>query len=501
MNGRRIVFWSVLVIVALGFGYGAYDVYARYTSFSKTIAEDRARAVEIAANRARTNQALAKIGVNELQASRGFWYTYTDQYGTQSVFYFDPAQWSLRDDLSSSTLEALESMIANSTVVDREAMHDVPENGLPPRLQFNNQLYTFSTRDGFIPTRVALEKAYASNIATSDQLWQLAYIYELEGQYGKREEVNALNCKKYKAQCARPIPVQLLGAVADLSGRPLEDARVSVLGHAEVGTVTTDAKGKFSIILSVRPMEKVRVSAVKRNFSSGVANLLITGAGRTKYALDTIILGSPISIVTVDTVHHTVTDPTDVARADGSFVLHATSSTYEIPAEAIVHTNGAPYAGLVDVYLYEFTRDTVPQNLITLDTFDQVMGYAGDLMRSYGMPYIQFFAPSGEELDVKKSTPMLLTYKVAGMKDLFENIDRNPGGKVTPDIMQTLVSASQGDPGFPITREFLVKNKLYAFPPFWVLDRQSGVWDNVGIRVLDVAGTIQAPFYTINDMH
>lgn len=63
--------------------------------------------------------------------------------------------------------------------------------------------------------------------------------------------------------------------------------------------------------------------------------------------------------------------------------------------------------------------------------------------------------------------------------------------------MQLLTAVSQGDPGFPITREFLVSHKLYTFPPFWVFDRKGGVWDNVGIRVLDTSGTIQTPFYTV----
>ena len=65
--------------------------------------------------------------------------------------------------------------------------------------------------------------------------------------------------------------------------------------------------------------------------------------------------------------------------------------------------------------------------------------------------------------------------------------------------MQTLVNASVGEKGFPITANFLVKDDLLTFPPFWVFDRKAGVWDNIGVRVLDTSGTIQMPFYTIND--
>ena len=115
------------------------------------------------------------------------------------------------------------------------------------------------------------------------------------------------------------------------------------------------------------------------------------------------------------------------------------------------------------------------------------------------MPYIQFFAPNGEELHVMKSNPMILTYRLAGLSDLQKNTDNRPTGPLTDANLQTLIAASAGDPGFPITAQWMATNHLFTFPPFWVFDRRKGVWENVGMRVLDVQGTIQAPFYTINN--
>ena len=92
---------------------------------------------------------------------------------------------------------------------------------------------------------------------------------------------------------------------------------------------------------------------------------------------------------------------------------------------------------------------------------------------------------------------MTLTYKIAAMNVLRANGDNNPAGPLTDAQMQTMLDVSTAIRGFPITRTFLVEHKLYTFPPFWVFDRKSGVWDNVGIRVLDMAGTIQTPFYTV----
>ena len=113
------------------------------------------------------------------------------------------------------------------------------------------------------------------------------------------------------------------------------------------------------------------------------------------------------------------------------------------------------------------------------------------------MPYIQFFPQDGVELDVLKSKPMVLTYRIADMDALRENIDQiySP---LTEKDMQLLVEASRGQP-YVIDREFLINNQLLRFPAFWVFDRKRGVWDNVGVSVLDTQGTITTIFYTVRD--
>ena len=494
---RMLLRILVIAIVAIGIGYGSYDLYSRYVAFSETIARDKARAAEIETNRARTTVALEGAGVDSLRANRGFWYTSTDAYGGESVAYFNTDLWSQQENLTDEQLAELARIVSKSVVVGRESMKQVAEKDLPPQLQFHNALYSDMAPGQFQGAQLYLEHVYEAGTATAEELWRLSYMYELQGDYKKRDAVNAAGCKLYKARCAGTIPVHIVGTVTDIVGKPVQGARVSVLSHPEHKGATTDLKGGYAIQLSVLPMEKLRLSAVKRNFSEGIASLIVLGAGKKTYVAERIMLGTPITVVTLDTVKRTVTDPADTAHEDGSFTLRATSSTYEIPAGAIVDDSGKPYQGLVDVYIYEFTRDTVPQSLTTLDTFDRVMGYAGDLMQSYGMPYIQFFTPDGTELDVRSGKPMLLTYKIAAMRELRENVDDNPAGPLTDAEMQELLAASKGNPGFPITRDWLVSRKLYTFPPFWVFDRKGGVWDNIGIRVLDLAGTIQTPFYTI----
>jgi hypothetical protein len=173
------------------------------------------------------------------------------------------------------------------------------------------------------------------------------------------------------------------------------------------------------------------------------------------------------------------------------------NSTYEIPQGAVVDASGKSYQGPIDIYLYEFTKGNPPESLMQVDTFDAVMGFAGDLMKTFGMPYIQFFTQEGVELHVMKSKPMVLTYRIADMEALRTNHDQIYS-ELTERDMQLLVEASRGNP-YVVDREFLINNQLLRFPAFWVFDRKRGVWDNVGVSVLDTQGTISTIFYTIRD--
>ena len=496
----RFVIWMLAVSILIGILSIGVSVYIRYLSFQQQIAVDTAQEQEAQQNGRETLAALEAAGVSAQQISQGFWYITTDQYGEQSVAYFDPTNWSDQSGLTQADIDFLAATVASSTVVAKSQMQNVSESDLPPDLQFNNELYAGSPPGQFADTQTTLEVAYKNGTATADQLWELSYMYELQGDYADRDAVNAADCKLYEQRCSGTIPIMLTGSVVDESGNPIEGATVSVLDESGVAPVTTDGKGDYSITLSALPLEKIRVSAVKQNFTDGVASTIVLSAGKSVYDLGQIELTSPITIVTIDTAKHTVSDPNDIANSDGSFVLHATSSTYDIPSGAIVHSDDSAYSGPVDVYIYEFTKDTVPQSLVTLDTFNSVVGFVGSLMESLGMPYIQFFTPGGEQLDVMKSDPMLLTYVIPGWQDMKDNYYNRPEGPLTDQQIQAVLAASQADPnGFPITAQFLADNKISTFAAFWVFDRRSGVWDNEGTRLLDANGTMQAPFYTVND--
>ncbi len=492
---KKSALWILLAFLSLAAGYLGYSSYLGYLDYKAAQAEEAARQQIYALNRTTLIEALSREGVGADELVRGFWYSYRDASGGESVGRFDLDTLAWNELLAAEYVAMLASRVGDAYRVPPTSMRYLENEELPEKLQFHNALYNPRQPGAFQGTQQQLESAYASGDATSEELWQLAYTYELRGEYEKRDELNKANCRLFKERCGGDVRIRAFGRVVDTDGRPVQAATVEVLS-ADGASVDTNEEGEFELTLTVDEMEKVRIEASKRNFSSGVASIVVVSAGKSAYDVGDIVLGSPVTIITLDTARRTVSDPASEARPDGSFVLRADVSEYIIPPGAIVRADGTPYRGAVDAYIYEFDRDTVPANLVTLDIFDEVYGYTGDLMLTFGMPFIQFFTLDGERLDVLSRTPMLLTYKFPHFDKMLTNEDGILNAGVTTAEVDTLIAASRGKTDFPITSGFLFANAIHSFPPFWVMDRKSGVWDNVGIRMLDNEGTIQAPFYT-----
>ncbi|OHB18900.1 MAG: hypothetical protein A2854_03550 [Parcubacteria group bacterium RIFCSPHIGHO2_01_FULL_56_18] len=483
---------AALLILSTGTVWGA----VRYAGLFEEISTDEAAAELIAQQRVRFSTALEGIGVTPGAVATGFWYTYVDAEGNEHVLYFDPEALA-RQGLSDSDLRQLTELVSKSHITEKRNMRIVPNAELPTELQFHNAIYSFGSAGvTSLDMKLALQEKVQKGTATSEELFELSYLYELEGNYAERDRLNAENCTRFKVRCTSASAVKATGRVVDNRGTPIAGARVEIVSRPDSAAVTTDENGIYTIPTGAMKMEKLRFRSTKRNFSDGYADAILLTDGVKTISVEDITLESPLTIVTVDFAKRSVTGSGN-RFAENGVVVTTPNSTYEIPQGAIVDANGTPYSGPIDIYLYEFTKGNPPESLMQVDTFDQVMGYAGDLMKTFGMPYIQFFTQDGAELDVLKSKPMVLTYRIADMDALRENIDQiySP---LTEKDMQLLVEASRGQP-YVIDREFLINNQLLRFPAFWVFDRKRGVWDNVGVSVLDTQGTITTIFYTVRD--
>ncbi len=433
--------------------------------------------------------------LEDIDARNGFWYASGDGLGGEGIFYFNLLE-AAKKNLSERQLADFYRQVEESRIIPRKNMRFVREEELPDSIQFHNGIHSFSSRVDSKTAESYLKEKLSTDDYTSDDLFKLGYLSGLEGDYDKRDEFHTRNCREFGEECeSNNIDIKIMGKVENGEGNPIQSAKVEILSKGGTGFVFTDKDGLFELLTEAKEMEKVRLKASKRNFSDGISSFFVLSKDKKEYISDKIILESPIGIITIDNTSGTVTSKENFIKDGDVFVVKTSQSIYEIPFNSLLRSDGTTYFGEADVYLYEFTKDTIPESLTTVDTFDQVIGYAGNLMETFGMPYIQFFTPDGQELQVKKKNPIGIKYRIFHMKDLFED-SYGTHKLLTKDDMKLLVDISKQRGGYPIDRQFLIDNRLFHFPAWWVFDRGAGVWNNEGMKILNINGLIETIFYT-----
>lgn len=484
----------VLIIIAVLSVSGAVAVV--YTMNQRISQEDMRFSFEQELweiEKRRVTDALGDV-INERDIRRGFWFEFMSSSG-EAELVFVSVEDLAGQNLSKDELGQVVTDLGNGRIIDADNAARLAEEELSQDLQFHNGVY--ASLSGGKSTKDILETLEMQAEPSSADLSSLAYLYELEGDYEARDAVYK-EITETCDTCRRQLTVVIKGTVVDLNGEPVQGATIDVLGIDEA-TIRTDVTGSYKTIVPTFVPGKLRVSALKRNFSDGVVSVNTVSENKTVYEADPIVIAGAVSIVTIDTEAKTVSGSNNEVRSDGTFVVQTDNSVYEIPSNAIAHKNGSMYQGEVDVYLYEFSQGNIPDGLIQVDTFDDVRGFAGDLMKTFGMPFIQFFSPEGEELHVLSSNPMVLTYKIVNMQELRDNTLAIYGPLTDSDMQLLVNTSSNSSNAYPIDRQFLIENGLLKFPAFWVYDRRGGVWNSVGISVLDTAGTIKSEFYTIKN--
>ena len=428
---------------------------------------------------------------------KSFWLEYTSDAGEIELVLVSVEDLAAQG-LSASELKQVTDDISDGRIIASDRVERISEEELPENLQFHNGVY--SSLSGGASTK-DMQEILEMNVETEDSSYadasSLAYLYELQGDYTARDAVYQ-DTTDICESCREQVTVTIKGTVIDLKGEPVQGVTIDVLGVNEE-TVRTDSTGSYTIIAPTFVPGKLRVSALKRNFSDGVVSVNTVSKDKVTYIADPIVIAGAVSVVTIDTEKKTVSGSNNQIRSDDTFVVSTSQSMYEIPSNALVYEDGTPYQGEVDVYLYEFSQGNIPDGLIQVDTFDEVRGFAGDLMKTFGMPFIQFFSIDGEELHILSDNPMVLTYKIANMSSLRENTLAIYGSLTDADMQFLVKSSLNSKEKYPIDRDFLISNQLLKFPAFWVFDRYAGVWDSVGVSVLDTAGTIRTEFYTIKN--
>lgn len=319
---------------------------------------------------------------------------------------------------------------------------------------------------------------------------ELAYLYDFRGNYEKTEALRKEMCTEFPSSCIRLLPATIKWTVLDDAKKPIIGAKVEILNNGD--TALTDVNGNFELKSKLYPLSQVRFRATKWGYSDGFRGVEVNIDDSRVTAF----------LNTQNFILHTPEKTADAksAEIEGEYyIFRSSQTTYRVPTKWLHYMDGSSYESWdFKVTMFEFNKSTNMANFMTNDTFSPVYGYVGNIMKTFGMPYIQFFDPSWKELYIYKSNPMIIKNQIYEMNALWTNQDKIYTELKSED-MKLLVEKSKELWWFPIDFDFLTKNNLLRWPAWWCLDRKKWVWENIGSRVLDEKGLVELPFYSIND--
>jgi len=323
----------------------------------------------------------------------------------------------------------------------------------------------------------------------------LAYLYDFTWDYSKSRVLKKQICAS-QTTCKWMKTLQVTGKVVDTDGNPIPNAKIELLNDPKYAT-STQEDGTYSMKFETLAFSHLRFKASLFGYSDAFSSYSFD---EYLSPLPTILAAFTFKLAKANSV--VILDETAIKDRDGKkyyFFDDKKGSQYYIPVDGLHYKSGKLYTGTsISIYTYFFKKDSNMQDLLENDTFQPVYGYVGNIMKTFGMPYIQVFSTESQpiELFTYSTDPMKLQNQVYHMKELYENHDKIYE-KLTKKDMKFLVEKSNEIKGYPITFDFLIENNLLRWPARWSLDRQKWIWINVWHKVLNTDGLVELPFYHI----
>ncbi len=380
-----------------------------------------------------------------------------------------------------------------------------------PEMELHKALHKWSFNDennNFLKIKLSLEKKLKRSNISIDEMKNLQYIYNLEGEYESAEKLKKNICKSTKNKC-KQVEVSISGIVKDAHNVPLKGATISVLNLSNKKPAITNEEGYFQLNIKTDYLSKIRIRAVKIGFSDGFESFYIYKPENKKYEKSVMdveanfTLNQAHAIIILDLDNNKIELKErgivkSVNFKDNEFHIKTKENTYNIPKNSFINSTKHPFLkGKVEVDLYEFNRDSTyaMENLVLADisSDEGKRMFLGGFLTTFGMPYMQFFSESGEELFVSKSKPIHMIYQLVEMKQLQDKY--NNERPITEEDLNELVELSKKSKEYPLSKEYL--NTLpYDFPPWWMLNRKKGMWENVPFKMLNTTGLLETIYYS-----
>lgn len=318
----------------------------------------------------------------------------------------------------------------------------------------------------------------------------LSYLYDLNWDYAKANKSREDNCKTFPQTCIKKLNVVFKWKILDEKNNPVSWAKVKLLNKEWIESITNKS-WEYEIKFESYPFSHIRLKSSKLGYSDG----FISSSINMYYVANSY---NEIRDFTLNKANKVETVWINDAK-NWYYTFKTEQSIYKVPKDWLFYMNGKKYIwNKLSVYLYEFNKWSRIDNLMEVDTFTPVYWYVGNIMKTFWMPYIQFFDDNSNEVFIKKSNPIILTNQIYHMKELYDNYDKiyEP---LTKEDMKKLVQVSKEKWGYPIDMKFLTENNMLRWPAWWVLDRAKWIWQNIGCKVLNENWLVELPFYSIND--
>lgn len=333
----------------------------------------------------------------------------------------------------------------------------------------------------------------------SDDIWiwnteLLAYLNDFTWNYDEASKNRYSICEKYNQNCEKYITLNISWKVLDSKWNPVKWARIELLNNRNFNS-KTDSEWNYKLRFNHFPFSHLRFKTSFTWYSDW-----FTTVSLNKYNSSSANFTVNFKIQEAENIFSINENNKSEYKKWRYYIIEDKFSKYFIPMNGLNYIDWRKYnKNDFLVYTYLFKKSSNMDSMLENDTFEPVYWYVWNIMKTFGMPYIQFVdRETWSELYIKSSNPMILQNKIYHMKELYENTDQIYE-RLTKEDMKFLVQKSEELWWYPINFEFLTENEFLRWPAWWSLDRVTWIWSNVGSRVINVDWLVELPFYHVND--
>ncbi len=428
---------------------------------------------------------------------------------------------------------------------------------LTSALESHMKLHTYQGMTTNIPQIAKdLETKHADKIITKEEMTELAYLYDLQGEYQAAKEIRHKQCEKFTETCTTKTIMKIYGIAKDHTGNLLRGVQIKIANFPELSTVTTDQDGKYKMVIFSAFPQKIRLKAWKSGYFNGIQQFYVLGGGegqieRNFYlekAQKRVILQKKSkpnlssSLFTKYLTANTITnDPAITTGELENRELHGENYNYytykpdnlDVQVEYFFPDNNKFYdANGTELLNVDWTTVELKIRYNTATDEDRMLIPGGPLnydfmltngavypspryqLRIAGMPYLEFETQTHEPLYLDKSTPIYIRFELSEWNKLLTSGLNGLTNKLTPSHIRVLSSAQDlgnaNDNPYVFTYIKLKSLGLDFFPAYWILDHKKSVWTNKGFSLVNVndlldingniksnlSGIFEAPFYS-----